>query len=116
MKPDLIFHLVSRRKWKERQQNGYYQPDKNGEGDSWIRCYLPEEVEEAANAHFSGRKNIFMLVINTNNLTGKLEFRELDGKSVPMIKSRINLDAVIDKILLVPDKEGKFEIKIEVKE
>ena len=115
MKSDLIFHLVSKRKWKERQQNGYYQPDKNVDGNSWIRCYLPDEVEEAANTHFSGRKNIIMLVINTRNLTGKLEYRDQDGKAVPMIENRINLDAVIDKILLVPDEEGKFEIKIEVK-
>ncbi len=115
MKPDLIFQLVSRRKWKERQQNGYYQPDETVDENSWIRCYLPEEVEEAANTHFSGRKNILMLVINTKNITEKLAFRELDGKSVPMIENRINLDAVIDKIVLVPDEEGKFEIKVEVK-
>lgn len=114
MKPDLIFYLVSSRKWKERQKYGYYQPNNLEETEpSWIRCYLPEEVEEAANTSFAGRKKILLLVIHSNRISEKLEFRQENGKQVPLIQNRINLDAVIDKILLVPDEDGNFEITIE---
>lgn len=113
MKPDLIFYLVSARKWKERQKYGYYYPEADENSEVWIRCYLPEEVEEHANRLFSGRRKILLLVIHSNRISEKLEYREENGNQIPMIKNRINLDAVIDKIQLVPNEEGKFDIKIE---
>lgn len=113
MKPDLIFYLVSKRKWKENQKYGYYYPEVDAKNEIWIRCYLPEEVEERANRLFSGRKRILLLVIHANRVSEKFEYREENGSEVPMIKNRINLDAVIDKIQLDPNEEGRFDIKIE---
>jgi uncharacterized protein (DUF952 family) len=112
---DLIFHLVSKRKWKEWQQRGYFSPEFAGESDKWIECYTAENVEENANRKFRERKNILILVINVNRLSSRIEFREKEGKQYPMIEKRINLDAIIDKIVLVPDENGEFSIKVEVK-
>jgi uncharacterized protein (DUF952 family) len=111
MKPDLVFHLVSKRKWKQRQRNGYYRPDwKEGE-DNRLICYYPDVVESVANAEFADRKNILMLVIHLQRVTSDIEFDE-ESKSV-LIKDQINLDAILDKIVLTPDDAGKYQIKIE---
>lgn len=112
--PDLIFHLVSKRKWKEWQQNGYYKPQTGEDNEDWIECYTAANVEKIANQHFRSRKHILMLVINTPRLSSKIELREKEGIQYPMIERRINLDAIIDKISLVPDENGFYEIKIEV--
>lgn len=113
--PDLIFHLVSKRKWKEWQQNGYFRPQVIADDEEWIECYTAANVEEMANLNFRNRKHILMLVINTKRLTSSVELREKEGNQYPMVEKRVNLDAVIDKISLVPDENGLYEIKIEVR-
>lgn len=113
--PDLIFHLVSKRKWKEWQKNGYFRPQTMEDDDEWIECYTALNVENIANQNFRNRKHILMLVINTQRLSSKVKVREKDGTYYPMIEKRINLDAIIDKIGLVPDEDGCYEIKIEVR-
>ncbi len=119
MKQDLIFHLVSKRKWKQWQNDGYFRPEPQemkeiGVQPDWIRCLTGDQVEQYANQNYSNRKNILMLVIHIKRLTGKVEYRQLDdGKEYAMVEGRINLDAIIDKIRLMPDENGKFEIHVE---
>ncbi|MEX2574183.1 MAG: DUF952 domain-containing protein [Balneolaceae bacterium] len=115
MSDDLIFHFVSKRKWKDRQKNGFYQPEAEEKEEDWIPCCTAVQAEEIANKKFAGRKTIYMLVINTRRLSGKLLPVEKSGKTYPVISNRINLDAIIDKILIEPNEKGLFEIKIEVK-
>lgn len=112
MKHDLLFHLVSRRKFKERQKSGYYYPAPDAE-ESVIVCYTPQQVAEAANRLFKGRKTILMLVINSRRISGKVSFATLEGEEVPVIETRLNLDAIIDKIRLEPNEEGLFDIRID---
>lgn len=112
MKHDLIFHLVSKRKWKEWQKSGFYRPENE---DEWITCYTGEQVENIANRLFTGRKTILMLVINSRRVVGKIDHKVTDGIEYPVIRDKINLDAIIDKILLEPSSEGLFEINIEEK-
>lgn len=113
--PDLIFHLVSKRKWKEHLHSGYYRPESTGGDDEWIECYTGSGIEEVANRKFRGRKRIFLLVINTQRLSSEMMFREVEGEEFPMVRKRINLDSIIDKIDLMPDEEGLFEIRVDVK-
>jgi len=112
MKHDLLFHLVSRRRFKERQKSGYYYPAEDAENPV-IVCYTADQVAEAANRHFKGRKTILMLVINSRRIAGKVTFTPVEGEEYPLIEKRLNLDAIIDKIRLEPDEEGLFDIRIE---
>jgi len=102
---------------KNGRKNGYFRPQaiEKGDDDEWIECFTASDVEEAANQKFRNRKHILMLVINTKSLTSRVEFRGKEGSQFPVVEKRINLDAVIDKINLVPDEDGFYEIKIEVR-
>lgn len=113
MKQDLIFHLIPKRKWRECQQGGVYKLPEEETEQGWIRCYRADEVNDAANRLFGGRKQILLLVIHSNRLSGRLRFEEREEGSVPLVESGINLDAIIDKIMLDPDEEGRFDIRIE---
>lgn len=111
MKPDLVFHLVSKRKWKLWQKDGYYNPEWKDEDDKKIKCYFPEMVEKVANNQFADRKNILMLVIHLQRVISDISVDEDSG--VVLIDDRINLDSILDKIVLTADKDGKYEIQIE---
>jgi uncharacterized protein (DUF952 family) len=111
MKPDLVFHLVSKRKWKERQKSGYYRPDWKEDEDNRVRCYYPDKIEEIANSQFADRRNILMLVIHTQRIISKVDFDEDLGEVY--VDDQINLDAILDKIVLTPNEDGKYVIQIQ---
>lgn len=111
--PDLIFHLVSNRNWKNRLREGFYYADSPGEERSQvIPCCLGSEIQEVANRKFDGRRKVLLLVINTHRVSSPISWSE-DGKS-PEISEKINLDAIIDKIDLTPNTDGRFEVAVEV--
>jgi len=113
IKDDLIFHIVSRRKWKEWQQNGFFVPPGRKEEDGLIRCLSAADVSEELNSEFAGRKHILLLVINCSRLRSTVRYLEVDGKEHPFVEGGINLDAVIDKIQLSPNENGRFDLEIE---
>ncbi len=117
MSEELIFHLVTKRKWREYQRNGFYSPKDPllpKDETTWVECLKASQVEGAANSRFQGRKSLLMLVVDSRRLAGKMEYREVEGERLPMVEGGINLDAILDKIELIPNNKGEFEIKIEI--
>lgn len=112
MKEDLIFHLVPRRKWKEWQNKGSFAPPVLSESGGQIECLRAGQVQYSVNKQFPGRKHILLLVINTSQLRPSVHYVDRDGESIPCLDGPLNLDAVIDKITLEPDEDGRFELDI----
>jgi uncharacterized protein (DUF952 family) len=110
MNPDLIFHAVSRRKWPSLNKGGYYSPEDLSE-TGVIRCAESEGLNEYLNREFTGRKNLLLLVIDTSRLVNRP--RKKDEHHMVAIEGEINLDAILDKIRIDCDSEGKFDLRVD---
>ena len=107
---NLIFHVVSKRKWQEFNKGGYYNPE-GSRYDDGIICVESETLKDHINQKFKGRRQVLILVIDKSRLIGNTKIDE--EKGIIVVENRINMDAILDKILLKPNKEGLFDIDVE---
>jgi uncharacterized protein (DUF952 family) len=109
MKTDLIFYVVSRRKWPQMTRNGQFIPEEFEE-DGTVTCILPERLNGHLNEKFKGRRNLYILVIDTT----RLEYppKERDGYAV--LSRPVNVDAILDKIQIDSPREGDFDLQVDV--
>lgn len=109
MSSSLIFHTVSKRKWKEFNKGGFYDPQ-GSKYENGIVCVKADDLKNYINENFQGRRQVLVLVIDKSRLVPNTSHdKETDRFKV---KDRINLDAILDKILLKPNKEGLFDITV----
>lgn len=109
MQDDLIFHVVSRRKWPKLNKEGIFAPE-DFDPDKGIRCAVPQKLEEYLNSEFSGRKNMFLLVIDVSRLATDMK-KKKDGAYITLHQP-INIDAILDKIRIDANENGEFDISV----
>lgn len=109
MDTDLIFHIVSRRKWPELNNGGFYKPE-DFDPEFGIECVSSSYLQEYLNKDHFGRKNLFILVIDKFRLTTKMR-KEKDGDIIKLLDP-INLDAILDKIRIDCNEEKKFDLTV----
>lgn len=117
MRDDLIFHLVPAADWKKFKDSGAYHPESLNE-EGFIHCSAGRQVEKVANAHFQGRDDLLLLVIDPASLKPDVKY-EASGASdekYPHVYGPVNIDAVIDKIKLEPRENGSFFIQFDSSE
>ena len=110
MNSDLVFHAVSKRKWKDLNKGGYYRPTEDEENLE-IACTTAKKLNEYLNDNFKGRKNLLLLVIDKSRLTNKVKINKEDGSVI--IENAVNIDAILDKIKLDCDTEGRFDVSVD---
>lgn len=109
MSSNLIFHIVSRRKFQEFNQGGFYKP--HGEKyEAGIVCVKADQLKQYINSNFQGRKQLLVLVIDKSRLVNKLKDEKKNNFLI--VEERINMDAILDKILIKPNEEGNFDIEV----
>lgn len=109
MSSNLIFHPVSKRKWKEFNKGGFYNPQ-GPKYENGIVCVKANYLKKYLNDNFKGRRQVLVLVIDKSRLISKSSYHKEDDRF--KIDNRINMDAILDKILLKPNKEGFFDIEV----
>lgn len=109
MQDDLIFHAVSRRKWTKLNKEGTYAPEEFDPNEGF-RCALPQSLEEYLNREFKGRKNLFLLVIDVTRLATDMKKKKENG--FIRIYQPVNIDAILDKIRIDANDEGKFDVNV----
>lgn len=109
MNSNLIFHPVSKRNWKQFNKGGFYNPERIRHEDG-ISCVNANHLREYINQNFQGRRQILVLVIDKSRLMSKSLFDE--DKKAYLVKGRINMDAILDKIIIKPNKDGVFDIEV----
>ena len=109
MDSNLIFHVVSKRKWQEYNKGGYYNPNGSRYEDG-IVCVKAGKLKDHINSNFKGRRQVLLLVIDKSRLISKTVTDKETGQI--FVKERINMDSILDKILLKPNKEGMFDIEV----
>lgn len=112
MSSDLIFHIVSRRKWHTLAQDGYYTPEGFEENDK-IECVGATDLKDYLNEFYKTRKNLLLLVIDKYRLVHPLTKKE-NGKVLYYVEGGINVDSILDKIRIDCGKDGQFDIDIEI--
>jgi uncharacterized protein (DUF952 family) len=108
MKSDLLFYVVSARKWPSLTIEGHFIPEELKEKGK-ISLIEPQQVNTYLNKHFSGRKNLFLLIIDITRMEKRP--KKQDGQFI--LEHSIPIDAILDKIRLDSSKEGIFDIQIE---
>lgn len=109
MQEDLIFHVVSRRKWTKLNKEGVFAPE-DFDPNEGMRCALPQNLEEYLNTEYKGRKNLFLLVIDVSRLATDMKKKKESGYVV--LFQPINIDAILDKIRLDANDDGEFDITV----
>lgn len=111
MREDFIFHLVPEREWKASKKNSRYEPQ-SVEKEGFIHCSTGEQIQDTANRLFKGKRRVLLLVINATLVEPEIKYEkdEATGELFPHIYGPLNPDAVVDRIRLVPEKDGSFEI------
>lgn len=109
MQEDLIFHAVPSRKWTSLNKNGNFAPE-DFNPDEGIKCALPGTLVNYLNANFEGRKNLLLLVIDVSRLSTNIQKKKSDG--YVYLNKPINIDAILDKIRLDSNENGKFDIDV----
>lgn len=108
MKSDLLFYIVSARKWSDLTRGGFFKPDELIENNK-ITLLPAEKVNDSLNSKFSGRKNLFLLIIDITRMDKRP--KKLDDAYV--VEDAIPVNAILDKIRLDSNKEGEFDIQID---
>ncbi|MDX1641548.1 MAG: hypothetical protein R3220_07610 [Balneolaceae bacterium] len=109
MNSDLIFHALSKRKWREFNKGGYFDPEGTRYNDG-IVCVNSERLKEHINTNFKGRRQVMLLIIDKSRLVNKISFDKESDRF--LIADRINMDAILDKIFIKPNQEGIFDIEV----
>lgn len=113
----MICHITTRAAWDAARAGGLFRsPEFDDIG--FIHCSTPEQVLLVANAFFTGKTGLVMLVIDPARLkspvrwepphaTGRLpDF--MHGSVFPHVHGPINLDAVVRTVDLAPGESGTF--------
>lgn len=111
MRNELLFHITTRNDWKEYQRNGIYEPE-SFEEEGFIHCSTGSQLEDTANRFFDDKTEILLLVIDASMIREDLKY-EKDGdtgEKFPHIHAPLNSNAVIDKIDIKAENNGKFSI------
>jgi uncharacterized protein (DUF952 family) len=114
MSSDLIFHAVSKRKWRELNKDGYYvAADADDESSGSVKCAKAANLNDYLNTHFSKRKNLLLLVIDKSRIVHRYKTDSESGMIV--VERGINTDAILDKIRLDANADGRFDVDIQEK-
>jgi len=91
-----IFHITDHASWNAAKVGSHFQGD-TLESEGFIHCCKSEQVEFILKNWFKGVKNLVILEIETDKLTSRVKFENLDGREelFPHIYGLINLNAVV---------------------
>ncbi|PWN07557.1 DUF952 domain-containing protein [Rhodohalobacter mucosus] len=109
LKSDLIFHVVSRRKWRDLNKGGYYKPEDFHEKE-FVECVTAGDLNSFLNDRFQGRKNLLILVIDLYRLSSRYKKHGETGRV--HIMGGVNTDAILDKIRIDCNTDGSFDVEV----
>ena len=92
----IILHIADSGTWEKNLDNSQYFGD-TLKRQGFIHCCLPDQVDDVLKNWFPKRKDLTFLEIETDELTSRLEFENLEGgeEKFPHIYGPINREAII---------------------
>lgn len=102
-----IVHICAKDDWIEAISSRIYRtPSLEKEG--FIHFSRPDQVLKVANTYYQGTKNLILLWVDINKVSGKLHWEESDGDIYPHLYGPLELNAIIAALDFSPDEDGNF--------
>jgi uncharacterized protein (DUF952 family) len=105
----VLFHIATRADWERATRRGVYAPGSLS-SDGFVHCSTAEQHAAVANALFSGRRDLVVLLIDTSLLTSEVRFEGADrqGRPYPHVFGPLNPEAVFEVAPYLPGGDGRF--------
>jgi uncharacterized protein (DUF952 family)/SAM-dependent methyltransferase len=104
-----ILHIVDRDAWTRAVRDGVY-PGDTLDTQGFIHCSYPHQAVRVADALFTGRTDLLLLVIDADQVAESLrdESFEPGGEAFPHVYGPLPLDAVIEVLPFEAGTDGRF--------
>lgn len=102
----MIFHLAARDQWSSAES--YRPPSLEEEG--FIHCSTARQLIDVANALYSGRDDLVLVTIDTDELTAPVVYEDCyeTGQRFPHVYGQLDAEAVVSIEPFPPDESGAF--------
>lgn len=106
-----LFHITRHIQWEYAQRTGEYRDDSLLR-DGFIHCSTREQVIDVANTLFRGQQGLVLLCIAEKRVLAPIRYEDCysSGQRFPHIYGPLNLDAVLDVVAFVPQRDGTFRL------
>lgn len=121
-----ILHITSFEAWKQARAAGQYAPE-SLQTEGFIHFSTAQQVVAVANAFYAGQRGLVLLVVDTDNLTSRLEWEPpiqpasatvemppASGELFPHLYGPLNIEAVIRVVAFEPGEDGTFTLPEEL--
>jgi uncharacterized protein (DUF952 family) len=115
----MIYHITSRRAWRDAQQRGDYRVE-SLETEGFIHCSTDTQVLPVAEKYYPGQRNLLVLKIDPARLSPELRWEPpsggapppgvAEGELFPHVYGPINLDAIVKVFDLETNADGKHSV------
>ncbi|MEM9790926.1 MAG: DUF952 domain-containing protein [Planctomycetota bacterium] len=107
----IILHITTRESWKTAEPTGVYTTPNLREG-GFIHLSTPAQTAGTANLLFEGRRDLVLLVVDTDRLTAELKYEDTEGagQDFPHLYGPLPCDAVVDVLAFPPGVDGVFRL------
>jgi uncharacterized protein (DUF952 family) len=113
----MIYHITSRRAWRETMQRGEYRVE-SLEAEGFIHCSTEAQVLPVAEKYYPGQRGLLVLMIDPARLSSDLRWEPPSGGTpppgvpagelFPHVYGPINLDAIVKVFDLETNPDGKY--------
>ena len=104
-----IFHILNKKDWEQVKDLNEYVPI-NLENEGFIHCSKKDQFVRIADIKFKGRRDLFLLEIDSNKVKSPIKFERTLGmkEKHPHVYGPIKINAITKVYKLVPDVNGFF--------
>ncbi len=111
MEYDLLFTLINKEDWKKNTESGFFVPDELEE-KGFIECFEGKFTELIANSSFVHSNQLLLLVIDPLRINEPIKKERNDEFEFYSIQGKFSIDAIIDRIILKKNSNGKFNVRV----
>lgn len=110
----LLYHITEKDRWLTQAPSVSYTPD-GFEKEGFIHCSTAKQVLDVANKFYKGQNNLLLLEIDSNLVTARIIFENLEGgeEQFPHIYGKLKINAVITISAFSPDETGAFRLPVD---
>ena len=111
MEQDLLFTIVDDQNWKEITSEGIFAP-KTLDTLGYIKCIDEVHLERFVNTDQFKGKELILVVIDPLRVKDSIKTDKEDDFKIIKLSGTLTMDAIIDKIHIVPSKKGVYKISV----
>ncbi|MEX0843688.1 MAG: DUF952 domain-containing protein [Balneolaceae bacterium] len=111
MEIDLLFAAIKQSDWRKVSNDGSFEPNSVQE-IGYVRSFEGTEAESIINHYFSDESEVLLIVLDPLRIQSPVKYIQEDGFKFVAIQGAVSVDAIIDKIKLEKNKNGKFSVHV----